>query len=134
MCLIKLGLCVYESVHVCHCFCTLFYCRGWTYLIYIPSLIMARISTGCSIKPSADGNCTGLQFSHYRVLLDVVPVLLVICFFSPATPHHYKLLPLHRNTINSRETKAAVISHNNGDGQSRLVCEISQVSIIVQTQ
>lgn len=31
----------------------------------ITSLIMATISAGCSIKPNADGNYSGLQFSHY---------------------------------------------------------------------
>lgn len=71
---------------------------------------MATISTGCSIKPSANGNRSGLKFSHYCGLLDVVPVLLIVCFFSPATPHHYQLLSLYLNIINSREDKAAVIS------------------------
>lgn len=82
----------------------------------ITSLIMATISAGCSIKPNADGNYSGLQFSHYYVLLDMVPVLLVIGFFSPATPQHYKLLPACLNI------KAAAISYNNGDGQSRQSC------------
>lgn len=83
----RLDMCEMSLIRtVCECACTMLcFIKETGHILYIPSLIVSRISAGCGMKTSADRNRTRLQFSHCCSLRDVVPVLLIICFFNPAT-------------------------------------------------